>query len=156
LNCVIISSCKIKQILTDKFNERYLRHKREFTYRVAKNVLINFKVYTVPRPKVILSCKKPDSIAQKQYALNYKKHCASSINWPIYFSDLNKCDFLLRGYLKDRLDQSNPKPLDELKPSTEHQIFDIRKQVLHSVISNSGMRLQKITEVGQHIEHITT
>jgi hypothetical protein len=93
---------------------------------------------------------------QNGIALYYKKHCASSINWPIYFSDLNKCDFLLRGYLKDRLDQSNPNPLDEMKPSTEHQIFDIRTQVLHSVASNSGMRLQKITEVGQHIEHITT
>jgi hypothetical protein len=52
--------------------------------------------------------------------------------------------------------QGSSKTLEELKSSTEREIFAIPSDILQSVVSDSGMRLRNIVEFDdKHTEHMT-
>jgi hypothetical protein len=89
--------------------------------------------------RIRIFCILNEHFAETVTALDYRKHYVSGTDWPACSPDLNPCDFFLRGYLKDRVYQTYPKTLEELKFLTEHQISNISTKVLHSVVSNFGI-----------------
>ncbi|KAL6263138.1 hypothetical protein P5V15_005940 [Pogonomyrmex californicus] len=46
--------------------------------------------------------------------LRYSKFAYGSLEWPLYSPDLNRCDFFLWGYLKDKCNAIQPQNIAEL------------------------------------------
>jgi len=56
--------------------------------------------------------------------------------WPARSPDLNPCNYFLWGYLKDRVYKPMPKTLDDLKVNIEHEIRNIKQDILKSTFLN--------------------
>ena len=75
--------------------------------------------------------------------------------WSPYSSDLNPFDFLLWGYLKDRMYGNLPQTLDELKVSVKPYINRITIQMNPNVVDNFCYYIAVcIKRKGAHFEHI--
>ncbi len=60
--------------------------------------------------------------------------------WPPHSPDLNKCNFFLWGYLKDRVYPLEPHTLDNLKNNTMREINNIPVSMLQRVSNNCVRR----------------
>lgn len=63
-------------------------------------------------------------------------------NWPPRSSDLNPLDFFLWGYLKDKVYESKPKTIDELKASIRNAVDDIRADVRLNALNEWSERIK--------------
>uniref|UniRef100_A0A0N5C0I2 DDE_3 domain-containing protein n=1 Tax=Strongyloides papillosus TaxID=174720 RepID=A0A0N5C0I2_STREA len=66
----------------------------------------------------------------------------SIFKWPGYSPDLLATDFFLWGYLKERVFESNPKTLEDLKSNIENAIDGIEKSTLKKVFQNVIERMR--------------
>ena len=75
--------------------------------------------------------------------------------WPPYPLDLNQPDHFLRGYLKERVYNNNPKTLADLKDNIKSGIMKKPINMIKQKIDNFNTRVQAV--ICQHrawIEHI--
>ena len=74
-----------------------------------------------------------------------------------WFPDLNPCDFILWGYLKDRVYSESPATVLELKNSIIHHVDQLRNNVelQRRVIGEFQKRIRVcLNRQGRHIEHL--
>lgn len=78
------------------------------------------------------------------------------IRWPARSPDLTPLDFFLWGYLKDRVYQTPPIDLEDLKNKIRNECRALNAEVLRSVTSRELLhRAERCVEaVGQHFEHM--
>jgi hypothetical protein len=68
---------------------------------------------------------------------------------------LNLCDYLLWGYLKDKVFSSAPWTLPELKERIKESCVQVTRGMLTHVVQNFALRLQAVRESqGAHIAHV--
>jgi hypothetical protein len=68
---------------------------------------------------------------------------------------LNPCDYLLWGYLKDKVFSSAPRTLPELQERIKESCAQITRGMLTRVVQNFVLHLQAVWESqGAHIEHV--
>ena len=87
--------------------------------------------------------------------LDYPGSSLEGLEWPPYSPDLNPCDYFLWGYLKDKVWQSNPKTISELKRAISGQVAEISTEICQKVIRGFEGRLTAvIAKDGGHFEHL--
>ncbi len=75
--------------------------------------------------------------------------------WPPHSPDLNKCDFYLWGYVKDRVYSQKPKTCAELKLKISEVLNGISEENLKKVTDNLIVRLKCcILKKGKHFANI--
>ena len=75
--------------------------------------------------------------------------------WLLYSPDLNTVDFVLLGYLKEKIYNNNPQTLAALKDSIRREIKRIPAEIIGPVIKNFNVRVAAIIrQRGTCIEHI--
>lgn len=75
--------------------------------------------------------------------------------WPPYSPDISPLDFFLWGYVKDKVYQTNPKSLSELKNSIIQIIENVPQDILRKAIGSFENRLRLLIHTnGEHIENI--
>ena len=60
----------------------------------------------------------------------------TNFRWPPYSLDLNPCDYLLWGYLKERIYCNNPQTLSDLKDNIRREIRHIPSDMIGRVVDN--------------------
>ena len=91
--------------------------------------------------------------AVQNYLKSKSKRFFDKSMWPPRSPDLNPCDFFLWGYLKDRVYDPMPEPLDSLKSNIEREFKKISKDMLKPLFCEFSKRLDKIqTLKGAHVE----
>ena len=76
-------------------------------------------------------------------------------SWPPCSPDLNPCDYLLWGYLKDKVFRSAPRTLFDLKERIKESCARVTRRMLTRVVQNFVLRLQAVRESqGAHVEHV--
>ena len=87
--------------------------------------------------------------------LDSPRKTGGGLEWPPNSPDLNVCDFFLWGYLKDRVDRTNPKTIDELKERIVEEFEGISHDIRHRAIEAFQTRLHHVVSVnGSHFENI--
>jgi len=68
---------------------------------------------------------------------------------------LNSCDYLLWGYLKDKVFSSAPRTMPELKERIKESCAQVTRGMPTRVVQNFVLRLQAVRESqGAHIKHV--
>ena len=77
------------------------------------------------------------------------------VEWAPRSPDLNPLDFAFWGYLKAQVYKVKIRDLHHLQERIESECRNIDPDMLHRVVGNMNLRLQKCIELGgQHIEHV--
>ena len=80
---------------------------------------------------------------------------AGPVSWPPRSPDLTPCDFFLWGYIKDRVFQTLPNTIAELKTKIRAAIQSITEDTLMKVVKNTEFRLQMLVRhQGGHFENL--
>jgi len=75
--------------------------------------------------------------------------------WSLYSPDLNRPDFYLWGYLKNRVHDYNPQTIPDLKTAITAAIRAIPREECGRVIEKFAHRIQMcLQRRGAHLEHI--
>jgi hypothetical protein len=76
--------------------------------------------------------------------------------WPPRSPDLTSPDFLLWGYLKERVYTTRPRTLDDLKDNITNEINGADNTMLRRTDRNMERRVQLcLEEEGGHFQHLT-
>ncbi|GFW10068.1 transposable element tc3 transposase [Trichonephila clavipes] len=75
--------------------------------------------------------------------------------WPPRSPDLNPCDFLLWGHLKQLVSCDQPKTLPDLKDSISRHVLNISQNTLRSTVEHAILMFQIVAENdGHHVQHL--
>ena len=66
--------------------------------------------------------------------LGYPQFAHGGIEWPQYSSDLNPCDFLLWGYIKDHYFSEHPTSTEELTEVIRKTVNSISDEILSKAL----------------------
>jgi hypothetical protein len=78
--------------------------------------------------------------------------CGDLLPWPARSPDLRVCDYLLWGYLKEKVFINRPCTVHELKVAIEHEIAAIPPDMVRCSVNNFKTRLQEcIWRDGNHL-----
>ena len=77
------------------------------------------------------------------------------IPWPPRSPDLSVCEFLMWGYLKNRVHTTRPRTLDELKQRIQDEFRGIPVEMLQWALGNLNGRLKEcIRRGGRHLQDV--
>ncbi|GBN05928.1 hypothetical protein AVEN_214012-1 [Araneus ventricosus] len=88
-------------------------------------------------------------------AYQYPNSYPGALQWPPYSPDLNPCDFILWGYMKDLAHKKKPTDLISLRRSVTDLFASIIRKTFELVAHNFVTRLcYCIASDGSHFENI--
>ena len=96
-----------------------------------------------------------DNFGSRVIARSFPEMFGEGLAWPPYSPDLSPLDFFLWGYVKDKVYQSNPTTLGDLKEAISTIIDSVPNEILSRSIGSFERRLRMLTHTGgEHIENI--
>ena len=88
-------------------------------------------------------------------SLGYPKFSHGGIEWPPYFPDLNPCNFLLCGCIKEHCYSENPTTTEELMKAIRKTVNSILDEILSKVLYSFRKRINCCSSGdGEHFENI--
>ena len=72
------------------------------------------------------------------------------VQWPARSPDLSPCNFLLWGYLREKVYRDQTKTKDDLKIAIDREIKNIPQEMTRNVIKSFRNRLSQCVANGDH------